>query len=244
AGFAAGIIDVDLAAGSVRTPLMRGHIAETWKEYRDTLIDQTVDGQTVLRNSARPSMFFNLDDLGFGAGFARFIPGLFVTAGLFLTFLGLISALTSMDLSGGNSTAALNDLLQIASAKFIMSLTGLLCSIVFTIVLRVEMGRLERRLHQLCHDLERRLSFVSLESLAIDQLKAAQEQREHLRALAFEMVAELGRPLREELPAAISNSITTAMSPLLDQVSRMGTDGMGSMVEDLSRQFSGDVSRA
>jgi methyl-accepting chemotaxis protein len=242
--FATQITDIDVAVAAHGRGPMRRHVAEVWQEYRETLVEHSADGQTVLRNSARPSSFFNVDDLGYGAGFARYAPGLFVTAGLFLTFLGLISALSAMNLTLGNSTDALNDLLKIASAKFIMSLTGLLCSILFTVLLRWRMGALERRLHDLCHALEQRLSFVSLESLAIDQLKATQEQREHLRALAFELVAELGRPLREELPAAISNSISTAMSPLLDKIGQVGADGMGSMVEDLSKQFSGDVSKA
>lgn len=222
----------------------RRQVAETWKEYEDTLIHQEIDDETVVRNTIRPSFFFNAEDLGFGPRFARYLPGLFVSVGLFLTFLGLISALNSMDLRAGAATDSLRTLLTIASAKFIMSLTGLLCSILFTVVLRVRVGRVEAALHRLCHDLERRLSYVSLEELAIKQLRATEEQRDRWRELGYELVAELGRPLREELPNAISGAIRGEMAPLIDQVNRMGSDGMGSMVADLSERFSGDVSRA
>jgi hypothetical protein len=244
ADFAERMLDIDTALNADPGRGPGKQVAETWREYKDTLVEHVEEGRTVVRNAVRPSIFFNAEDLGFGPGFARHAPGLFVTVGLSLTFLGLISALGSMNLTGDNATASLNTLLTIASAKFIMSLTGLVCSILFTIVLRWRVGKVEHALRQLCHDLEVRLSYVSLEALAIEQLRAAEEQRDRLRELGYELVAELGRPLREELPQAISASIRGEMGPLIDQVSRMGSAGMGSMVADLSQQFSGDVSRA
>lgn len=217
-------------------------VAEHWEEFRETLVPYDDGGEVIFRNAARPSVFFNVEDLGFGAGFWRIVPGLFVTVGLFLTFLGLVSALQA--LSGKIDADGLNALLTVASAKFIMSLTGLFCSIIFTIVLRYGMSRLERAAHDVSSSLERRLSFISLESLAMDQLAATQEQREHFRAIGMELVAELGRPLREELPLAISASIQNAMKPVLDQVATAGTAGVGSMVTDLSSRFSDDVGKA
>ena len=217
-------------------------IAEHWEEFRETLVPYDDGGELIFRNAARPSVFFNVEDLGFGAGFWRIVPGLFVTIGLFLTFLGLVSALQA--LSGKIDADGLNTLLTVASAKFIMSLTGLFCSIIFTIVLRYGMSRLERATHDVSSSIERRLSFISLESLAMDQLAATQEQREHFRAIGMELVAELGRPLREELPLAISASIQNAMKPVLDQVATAGTAGVGSMVTDLSSRFSEDVEKA
>lgn len=217
-------------------------VAEHWREFRETLVPYELDDEVVLRNAARPSVFFNVEDLGFGAGFWRIVPGLFVTAGLFLTFLGLVAALQA--LSGQIDAEGLNTLLTVASAKFIMSLTGLFCSIIFTIVLRIGMSQLEDAAHTVSSSLEQRLSFISLEALAVEQLNAVREQREHFRAIGMELVAELGRPLREDIPLAISNSISTAMAPLLDQVGKAGTDGVGSMVQDLSSRFSDDVGKA
>jgi len=235
-------------------------VAEHWDEFRETLLPCDDGGEVILRNAARPSIFFNVEDLGFGPGFWRIVPGLFVTVGLFLTFLGLISALQTVAGSIGSAagasagsapgasadqtSAGMKMLLTVASAKFIMSLTGLFCSIIFTIVLRYGTSRLERAAHDVSSTLERRLSFISLESLAMDQLAATQEQREHFRAIGMELVAELGRPLREELPLVISTSIQNAMKPVLDQVATAGTAGVGNMVTDLSSRFSDDVGKA
>ncbi|PPE81509.1 hypothetical protein C3941_02005 [Kaistia algarum] len=221
-------------------------IAAAWNEFAETLILQDEGGRPIYHNSVRPSAFFNLEDLGFGAGFWRHMPGLFVSIGLFLTFLGLVSALDSMASGSGGTIGAeqLNVLLTVASAKFIMSLTGLACSIVFTIVLRFGIGRAEDVAHTLSAGIEERLSFLSLERLAADQLAAVRAQREFMQTLGHELVAELGRPLKEEIPRAISSSIETAMRPLIDQVGKAGADGVGAMVDSLSARFTDDVGKA
>lgn len=219
-------------------------VAEAWGEYAETFVVTGNDDERRIQNCVRPSVFFNMEDLGFGPGGWRVVPGMFVSVGLALTFLGLISALSSMDLSNGDSTAALNDLLTIASAKFIMSLTGLFCSIVFTIILRRRSGKVETALHHVCRAAERRLSFISLEDMASRQLKALDEQRNLSQRLCTEIIEQLGKPLREDLPNTIGNSISAAMAPLLQQVGRAGADGMDDMVRSLSSRFSDDVGKA
>jgi len=244
AEFGRSVDDISAALVKHATSHPQKQVRDAWEEYRETFVLHEEDGNEVLRNGVRPSNFFNPDDLGFSPGFWRTWPSLFVTIGLFLTFLGLISALNSMDLAADKVSASLRDLLTIASAKFIMSLTGLFCSIVFTVALRIGIGRIDDEIHGLCRAIEKRLTFISLEGLAVEQLRAAREQREHLRGLAFELVAEFGRPLRDELPAAISTSISTAMAPLFQQVGQIGADGMGNIVKDLSSQLSNDIGRA
>ncbi len=225
-------------------------IKSAWLEFRETLVlDETVS-PPVLRNSVRPSGFFNLEDLRYGPGFYRQLPGLFVSIGLLLTFLGLISALQAIgdglknQASPQEMRAALTALLGAASAKFIMSLTGLFASILFTISLRVSMGRLESEIHGFCAHLEERLSFVSLEGVALKQLAIARGQEDSFKRIGLELVEKLGEPLRKELPETIAASIGTAMAPLLDRVGKAGADGVGQMVNDLSSRFSDDVGRA
>jgi ABC-type transporter Mla subunit MlaD len=244
--FSERFIELNQIVEAEGEPGHRTNVAVAWDEYQETLIPhRQADGPSILRNSVRPGDFFNLEDLHFGPGFWRILPGLFVTTGLFLTFLGLIAALNTMvDDSGAITTSAMAILLTVASAKFIMSLTGLFCSIVFTIALRLQMGKIEKAVNELNRSLEKRLSFLSLEYLAEEQLMATREQREHFRTIGMELVAELGRPLREELPNAISTSIGDAMKPLINQLGQISSDGVGEMVKDLSSQFSDDVGRA
>jgi methyl-accepting chemotaxis protein len=226
----------------------RSGVSKLWSEYRETLIPFDAGDGVMFRNSVRPSVFFNIEDLHFGAGFWKILPGLFVTVGLFLTFLGLISALGTMgedmQSSGEVSQDAMTNLLSVASAKFIMSLTGLFCSILFTIQLRIGMGKVETAIHRLNVILERQLTFISLEEIGVSQLEAIKEQKEHFKTIGMELVAELGRPLREELPRTISDSISGAMNPLIERVGKMSSDGVGDMVSDLSSRFSADVGTA
>lgn len=219
-------------------------LADAWHEYRETLVPHEEAGQVMLRNAVRPSIFLNPEDLGFGVGWWRILPGLFVSTGLFLTFLGLIAALQTLGARANIDSVAMQELLSVASAKFIMSLTGLLCSIVFTLVLRLDYDRLEKALHGLCNEIERHLTYISLEALAAEQLTATREQREHFRLIGMELVAEIGRPLREELPAAIQNSIANAMAPIVEKVGKMGAEGVGDMVSGLSEKLTDSIGQA
>jgi len=239
--------DVDVLSASIRegsTNKYRRQLAAAWEKYKETLVPHEEDGNVILRNAVRPSMFLNPEDLGFGAGFWRIVPGLFVSGGLFLTFLGLIAALSTMAQGAEIDSGVMRQLLSVASAKFIMSLTGLFCSIVFTILLRSIYGRLEQSIHELCAVIEQRLTYISLEALATEQLKAIQEQRQHFRLIGMELVAEIGRPLREELPKAIQSSIAGAMAPIMEKVGKLGAEGVGDMVSGISGKLTDSLGTA
>lgn len=220
-------------------------------EFSETIVlDDMHDGPAVMRNSIRPASFMNIDDLGFGQGFFRILPNLFVSLGLLLTFLGLVAALhqfsqtmTTQSAGATELDSAMTSFMQIASAKFIMSLVGLVCSILFTALLRWRSGALDSKLHKLCLSIERRLVFVSLEDIGFRQLKANLEQREHLKEIGYGMVAELRAPL-EALPEHISKSISDQMDPIFEKVSNMGTSSMEGLVGDLSSQLSHSVGNA
>lgn len=241
-------IDAEVKAGRARNDF--AHVTAAWSEFRETLVLDETASPPVLRNSVRPSGFFNLEDLHYGPGFYRHLPSLFVSVGLLLTFLGLISALKaigsglSIEATPEQMRGALNDLLGAASAKFIMSLTGLFASIIFTIALRVSMGRVEGAIHRLCARLEDRLSFVSLEGVALKQLTIARGHEDSFKRIGLELVEKLGEPLRKEVPESIASSIGATMAPLLERIGKAGTDGVGQIVNDLSSRFSEDVGRA
>ena len=225
----------------------REKVWEAFDEFNETVVRDDIDGPPVIRNSIRPASFLNIEDLGFGPGFFRILPNALVSSGLLLTFLGLVAALhqfsQSMNSGAGGMDGAMQDFMQIASAKFVMSLVGLFCSILFTFLLRGRQNALDAALHRLCIGIERRLVFVSLEDIGFRQLRAATEQREHLRAIGMGMVAELQKPL-EALPDRITGAISAKMNPIFDRVTSMGTSNMEGLVGDLSQQLSHSVGNA
>lgn len=216
-------------------------------EFDETVVADDLDGPLRLRNSIRPANFLNIEDLEFGPGFYRILPNLFVSAGLFLTFLGLVAALhqfsQSMNSGTGGMDQAMQGFMQIASAKFVMSLIGLFCSILLTMLLRERQNRIDASLNHLCSGIERRLVFVSLEDIGFRQLRAATEQRKQLQEMATRMVADLQKPL-DALPDRITGAIADRMDPIFEKVASMGTSNMEGMVGDLSKQLSQSVGNA
>ena len=226
----------------------RKNIWEAWDEFSETVVPDDIDGPVRLRNSIRPASFLNVEDLGFGPAVFRIVPNTLVSAGLFLTFLGLVAALHQFSQSMNNAAvggmeSAMKDFMQIASAKFVMSLVGLFCSIIFTYLLRVRQNKLDHLLHRLCTGIERRLVFVSLEDIGFRQLKAAEEQKAHLQEIGTSMVAQLKEPL-DALPGAITTAISSEMKPIFDKVGSLGSSNMEGLVGDLSNQLSHSVGNA
>lgn len=216
-----------------------------WGEYFETMVVPNDSSDEAARNGLRPAVFFNINDLNFEPGLWRILPGLFVSGGLFLTFLGLIAALDAVGGGGGKiDDIALTNLLSIASAKFFMSLTGLACSIVLTILGRISSHKVETKVRALCHAIEKKLLFQSLEEIGKEQLEAIKSSNDAMRHLATELVEKISAPLRNEIPHAISGAIRGELEPLLGAIGQQSEEGIGQMVGDLSKRFSDDVGQA
>jgi uncharacterized protein Yka (UPF0111/DUF47 family) len=236
------------------------HFAATWEEFRETTIEPKPGVSSGIQNSFRPSVFFNLDEMGFGVTGWRFVPGLFVSVGLAATFLGLIAALqqTGESLQAGGDQAkvmsALTQLLTVASAKFIMSLTGLICSIIFTLVLRYWSNSLDGSMRKLVHAIERRMNFVSLEDLAGRQLESISGLRDHMQQLNHELIAAISAPLEKaasaggtqvsemvsQISGTLGTSVTTAIASISDRMEAAAEklSGLAAEIGAAAEQFS------
>ena len=222
----------------------RRRLAVAWEEFRETSILPSPEIDR-LSNTVRPAAFFHREELGLDRGMWRQVPAMFVSVGLFLTFLGLVAALdqtgktledatTSGD---GSAAKGLKELLDIASTKFIMSLTGLLCSIIFTLVLRHVARRMDAALHALCDDIEKCCVFLSEQMILGKMLEQAREQTDHLKSFSTELVAQIATPLREDLPNTIREAMQQAIEPVVDKISQGTSEGVESLVGSVSAQL-------
>ena len=222
-------------------------LSKAWDEFLETTVEPDENGGK-LRNTVRPNVFFAREELGLEHGLWRQVPALFVSVGLFLTFLGLVAALDQtsrvLDAAGaeaaGATTEGLKTLLRIAGAKFIMSLTGLACSIVFTLVLRRCTRWTDAALRDLCADIEKGCDFQSEQGLLRELLDDARAQTHHLMTFSTELVAQVARPLKEDLPAAIRDAI----APVAESISRNAGKGMENVAESVGGQIVGGVQDA
>ena len=222
----------------------RHRLAVAWGEFRETSIPPMPESDR-LSNTVRPAAFFHHEELGLDRGMWRQIPTMFVSVGLFLTFLGLVAALDqthetldqAVATGGSAATDDLKTLLRIAGTKFIMSLTGLLCSIIFTLVLRYNARRTGKALHVLCDDIEQGCIFLSEQTILGKMLEQVTQQTDHLKSFSTELVAQIARPLREDLPNAIREAISAAMLPVVEDISKGTNEGVESLVGSVRDQL-------
>ncbi len=215
-------VDEDLAPLSRSEPGRR--VKELWSSFRQTTLRDQNDADAVLLATVRPSMFWNVDDLRMDHGSWRVVPSVFVSVGLFLTFLGLVAALTQTENllgSAGDAQEGLKKLLSTASAKFIMSLTGLACSILFGLILRIGQKVITAEINRICSLFEGCIPLVSLEAIAHQQLLVSHEQRDATSiALA---------------PLALDSPIITIRKFPQDSFNLMALVGKGAMSAPMAR---------
>ena len=233
---------------SMRSSSPSSRLATAWFEFRETTLPPRTDTE-LLRNTVRPSEFFSPEELGLEHGLWRQVPALFVSVGLLLTFLGLVAALDRtgevLEASGsGAATDGLKALLRVASAKFIMSLTGLLCSILFTLWQRRCGMWTQRALHELCIDIEKCCKYVSDQDGTRELLEEAREQTTQLKSFSTELVAQIAKPLREDLPDTIRESIREAVEPAMKRVSESTGQGFGTLADTVSTQLASGMKAA
>ncbi|MDA8739775.1 hypothetical protein N9M73_01335 [Rhodobacteraceae bacterium] len=206
-------------------------LQRAWDEYCETILHS--DQSEVIRNTMRPTEFFNSYELGFQRGLGRQWVNIFVTLGLFATFLGIIAALrvlVEVDATGGNfSNQSMTNFLDAAKSKFIMSLTGLGASITFNFLYRYFSGQADIAINSLCDAIERRVTFQTPEQIADNQLLAIKEQTEQLQAMANNLGAQIG--------SSVGDAVAAKLEPVLEKI---GTSA-GTEVEGLVGQLGDSI---
>jgi len=150
----------------------------SWSNFCEGL-EQTDPEKDELSALVAPAECMNRDTMLVGHGIWRYVPGLFVSTGLVLTFLGLIAALRESGqtilLAGQDPQLlqlSLSDLLRIASAKFIMSLAGLVASIVLGFYMHILDARANSALSHLASIVEGKVKLASPERTLANILSA------------------------------------------------------------------------
>ncbi|MCL6608820.1 MAG: anti-phage defense ZorAB system protein ZorA [Geminicoccaceae bacterium] len=215
---------------SDRFEAVRRDLAETrligplWRAWAETVV-VPVEPRQPVRATLRPETLFDLGlyrRVGSDLRYHTALPGLLVGAGLLFTFFGLAIALAN---AGAIVTAAdssarstgLKGLLDAASIKFVTSLVGLLCSILYALHRKRSLKKTERALDRFCALVEERFP---LATPAFFQAKAngtlAQQSRS-LETLANDLAQSLGPALDRALDARLGEHI----GPLREAIERL-----------------------
>jgi len=212
-------------------------IDKAWQEFSETLILPKTSEEGFLMpcsNTERPQEFFNLHDLDMGPQFSKSLPSVFISIGLSLTFLGLISALSSavvtIDAAQGNTKLiqeGISGLLNAASAKFYASLFALFTSIFLTVEIKWFTSKLEHELKNLNGALETGIRHLTLESLSLESNRILTNQLSQLQTFNTDLAMKVG--------AEVQKSLEITLSPLVERMADMGADINESNIQNLTR---------
>jgi methyl-accepting chemotaxis protein len=190
----AGLIDLPSAGGTAQLSTtsysFRGH-AETWT-VRDAL-----GGRLNL------SLFETMPNLLIGFG----LMCTFIFLAVALQQAGL--ALNALDVSARQQDQALQSLIATAGGKFITSIAGLLCSLVWNWRAKISLGNLQTSIDTLCHTLRSKIPDNAAEASMRVQLSLFQEILQQNQA----QVAELKR---------LEGGLTNAGSQAAGELSKAG----------------------
>lgn len=215
-------------------------VGPAWRDWSATVITPEAVGMPV-RSTSRPYTYFSLDLLRYCRINPRLhasMPNLLVGLGLLLTFIGLAVALSAagsiadQTVSAMDRQSGLKSLLDVASAKFVTSLTGLLCSLAYTIFRGLQLDKAERSLDGFLAALEERIPLATPATLQAE----ANALLEQSLTLQSQFATELALNIGSKLDSALDQRLGEHIGPLRESIEKL-SEGIGSMGEDALRSL-------
>lgn len=215
-------------------------VGPAWRDWSATVITADTPGVPV-RSTNRPGAYFSLDLLRYCRINPRLhavMPNLLVGVGLLLTFAGLAIALSAagsiadQSVSSTARQSGLKNLLDVASAKFVTSLVGLLCSLVYTILRGRELDQAERALDDFLAALEERIPLATSATLQAETNALLEKSLTVQAQFATELAVNIGG----QLDIALDQRLGEHIGPLREAIEKL-SEGIGTKSEDTLRSL-------
>ena len=213
-------------AGLIDLPVVDSTVASSPTSYSFRSHAETWTVRDVLGGRLNLSLFETMPNLLIGFG----LMCTFIFLAVALQQAGL--ALNALDVSARQQDQALQSLIATAGGKFITSIAGLLCSLVWNWRAKISLGALQASIDALCHTLRSKIPDNAAEASMRVQLSLFQEILQQNRA----QVAELQR-----LEGGLSNAGSQAAGELskagavLTQGITTGIGSFGDAVQALAQ---------
>jgi len=151
-----------------------------WREYYSAI---PINGEhSEIVSPVDAGLIFTAESLNLSVRKWDRVSSLFISIGLVLTFMGLVAALQQSGnaiLTAGDDTTdlkgALSTLLVVVSSKFILSITGLVCSITLNIAAEARARKNARDLAEFTALLNRAIRYIPVETLLMDMRVSLQK---------------------------------------------------------------------
>lgn len=127
-------------------------LVKIWRLYNSSIIKIEDKGLTSFCQMTDSEEFYNNDVLlkeRMNSKILNYVPQLMVGLGLLGTFLGLSMGLSGLDLKDSTDINQVNQLLDGVKTSFYTSLYGMYFSIIFTVIINLHIGDIEKRILEL-----------------------------------------------------------------------------------------------
>ncbi|WP_374544855.1 hypothetical protein [Rhodoblastus sp.] len=192
-----------------------------WRRYRSGV--EFEDGKAV--NYSDPADFFALVHLP-GHSYPKWsstLAGVFLTVGLFFTFVGLSAALLQLGGDGHDSLSpaqlkhAVEGILAVSSVKFITSIAGILAYIFWSVVARQQAAAQTVAEEDLLREIRALSLYVAPEMILRRQLRLAEAQSARYDTLADVLTARLDAAF-VKMSDTLAEGAAKAFAPLRDEI--------------------------
>lgn len=215
-----------------------------WTEFVETLVLPASGSDIPIRNTVDVSRYLNDATIIFpriSFSFYRSVPNLLTGLGILGTFVGLAFGVgaASSGISSGDPSAitdSLQELLDGASLAFLTSIFGISTSILFTPVVRFWSRKLHLEVDRWVGMIEGRMTRVTPESVALDQLEEARSATDQLKTFNTELVFSIEKALDE----GVAGRLVPQMDRLIGAVDGIRSDrstDAGQMLERALDRF-------
>jgi len=235
--------ELDAATGKV-PPLALHHLKNSWKSFHDGLVRQ--DGRNV--STSEPEDIFS-EELVFGElnlEFYEALPNILIGIGVFFTFCGLSGALhaSAMALQADDlakMTDALTQLFHAAALKFLTSLAGLFCSVVFSFLEKIRLHQLRLGLRRFTETLGNQYPPFRADLALAERIDpaASRDLPETLSEVARQLAAA-SRGLSSLSSEEIGRQVGEVMSPVFLEI-RTELQALREIKADQGQQILGEL---
>ena len=183
------------------------------------------------------------------------MPNILIGIGLMFTFIFLAIALNdagqAMDSSNTSNArdSAMKALIGNAGGKFITSITGLLCSLLWNWQAKVQIERLQSSVNELHYHLRKVAPDTAAQAVVKSQdavfrelLKENREQVGQLKRFETDIAVAIAKAIGCELQPAfksLGSELTEAIKALTDRIGNMNEDALQRMISQFIEEFRG-----
>lgn len=235
----------ELSSELARTPV----VSKPWRALRDTLLTPTEPGRPV-QATVPAGEFFEpmvlLRAAGLNPRYHTALPGFLVGAGLCFTFLGLTLTMMSASdvvaagVSQAQRNAALQQLLELASFKFVTSLAGLACSIIYALLWKQRcLPLVDRAASGLVDRLEEIMPLLTPLAAQEEATALARKQLTQFEAFSTDLAAAIGGTLDKALDTRLGEHIGPLREAMDRLAARTAADNFAALEQMLSKFMEG-----